>query len=845
MSYLTAVGIQQVSITIPSGATSATATITAVGSGAFIAFQGCYGSDSANLDDTMVRVELTNNTTVTAYRGVAGTSQTATANATVVDGDPTNLVKSVQTGTISLTISQTSNTASISAVTNSNAVAIYLGQTDTTPNTIYNRADTSVALSGSVVTAQKASSGNATTAGYCIPEFQPGVLNSAVQNVAYSATKNAASDTVAVTAVNTANTWLAYGGQRTANTTSPAQTFMYGQLTSGTVVTIAWNTSGNLPRAFNCCVAEFASGVLAQAVQRGTLSLASAASANATITSSSPATTLCNFLGNSSNLTTANTSLGRYTLTQPGATSITLQAFGAATGTASYEAIQFTASSGTALTIDLGAVSELLGTPRIDPPSRSEWLATPVNDNFARDEAQAAQRLDRPDAFEFLAAQPNDSQARSEFLATLLADTSARDEWLGTQVIDRPDPLEFVMTARTADSSCPSEVLITSRSDGPFPSETIGLQNSNGLLPGEVIGSLRTDASCPDEMPTGTATDRPTLTELLTGQRSDLPLPDESTGAVVVTTDILIPLEWIAALARDTDPGLETTGRIQTDSTGRAEILAALKTDSTFPDEGLAATATDPPVRLEALSGQRSTIPLPLENSGAIVVTADALLPPEWTGTLAVDEAIPEEVGAATSHVIGFPAELLTNQNGMSIAPAEVIRLQINNAGLADETPANLTAAVSLPSEIAAALAADSRALLELLAGAAGTAFQPLEFVAVSHRDDTVQAEFTATVRSEIPLPAEWLISAQIVTGNAPLPAEWLAEIALVLALPVEATNTPAPTPCGRILDPKSDNRILDPGADDRVLEAGANNRTINARARIRILKPNPSTRTL
>lgn len=56
---LTSVGVQQVSITIPNGSTSNTATITAVGSGAFILWQGQNTSDSVDAVSALTRIELT------------------------------------------------------------------------------------------------------------------------------------------------------------------------------------------------------------------------------------------------------------------------------------------------------------------------------------------------------------------------------------------------------------------------------------------------------------------------------------------------------------------------------------------------------------------------------------------------------------------------------------------------------------------------------------------------------------------------------------------------------------------------------------------------------------------
>ncbi len=125
-NYITSVGVQKFSITIASGQTTGTATINAVGSGAFIMPGGCNPSVSSNGEEISAYLSLTNSTTITATRTL-GTAGTIAVKGCIVDGNTTNLIKSVQFGTITLTTGVTSNTASISAVTNANAVVQYLG----------------------------------------------------------------------------------------------------------------------------------------------------------------------------------------------------------------------------------------------------------------------------------------------------------------------------------------------------------------------------------------------------------------------------------------------------------------------------------------------------------------------------------------------------------------------------------------------------------------------------------------------------------------------------------------------------------------------------------------------
>ena len=114
-NYVTAAGVQQFSITIASGNTTAAATINAVGSGAFILFGGMSPSVANNPAEDFASITLTNSTTITATR-VLGTTGTVTITGSIIDGDTTNLIKSVQYGLVTIAAAASSGTASISSV---------------------------------------------------------------------------------------------------------------------------------------------------------------------------------------------------------------------------------------------------------------------------------------------------------------------------------------------------------------------------------------------------------------------------------------------------------------------------------------------------------------------------------------------------------------------------------------------------------------------------------------------------------------------------------------------------------------------------------------------------------
>ena len=376
-NYITSVGTQQFSITIASGSLTGTATISAVGSGAFIIWQGENPSDTAaETDDTTAYLTISG-TTITATRGVTGSSKTITVLGVIVDGDTTSLIKSVQFGTVSITPGNTSGTASISAVTNNNTAMAFLGRTMSATQSNVNKISPWLTLSGTTVTATigSANGSGTETVAFCAIEFQGSVLNQAVQNIAYNATTNAASDTVTVTSVNRSNSFLIFSGS--LFNVNEAQTKQYGQLTAATTFTTTWNTSSSVARRFNCCLVELVAGVLNQAVQRGTIALSAATSNTATITSSVVGNGFVNWVGNSSSATTLNLNAAQYDITQTNATTITMTAGGSATGTGSYEAVEFPAfSSGTTVNSWYPAVAsaQTMANSALDSVFNPGWL---------------------------------------------------------------------------------------------------------------------------------------------------------------------------------------------------------------------------------------------------------------------------------------------------------------------------------------------------------------------------------------------------------------------------------------------------------------------------------------
>lgn len=284
-SYI--VSIQPVSITIGNGQTSNTAIISSVNtSNAVLFYQGQSNSASSTDDIGQARITLTNGTTVTALRNTSST-KTITVRAAVIEFS-SSAIQSVQYGTVS--VANTSNTANatISSVNTSNSSVIYLGISSDS-NSNQSPANNEFLLSITGATTVAATRNNGTNTGncvisFCVVEYKAAVLQS-LQTVNFSVFTANTSDTFTISSVNTANTVLIWGGQRTPQP-SENSAYLNVQLTNSTTLTFTrgGGTAGGI-RAATISVVEFASGVM-KSMQRGTISLGSGQTSNtATISS--------------------------------------------------------------------------------------------------------------------------------------------------------------------------------------------------------------------------------------------------------------------------------------------------------------------------------------------------------------------------------------------------------------------------------------------------------------------------------------------------------------------------------------------------------------------------------
>lgn len=285
--------VQYININIASGSTSNTATISAVGSFAFILFNGFEASETLNTARSYARIELTNSTTVTAFRNT-GTSGTVTVKCCVVDAT-SNLIVSVQSGTISIASGSTTGTATVTAPAAGKFALHCLGWISTQTTLSLSNIEPLLTISGTTVTATRQFSGNTEVVGFVLIEFAVGALAQDVQSFAKSWTSSATSSTQAITSVNANNTlilWAGSNGNSAGDESSIEQT---AELTNSTTATLRVSNAGFIGCKYNFYVIEFASGVLNSAVKRGSTTLTGVTSNTSTIASVNTSKSAINF----------------------------------------------------------------------------------------------------------------------------------------------------------------------------------------------------------------------------------------------------------------------------------------------------------------------------------------------------------------------------------------------------------------------------------------------------------------------------------------------------------------------------------------------------------------------
>jgi hypothetical protein len=335
--------VQHVSITIPVNVTSATATISSVGSYAFILNDGFQATSSSNSSIAYVRLELTNSTTITAYRNSSSATQTATVRCVVVDAT-SSLIESVQYGTVSIAGSSGSGTSTVSSTNASYSVLHLLGYTTSQTSLAHNAIEPVLSISGTTVTASRiTASVNTVEVGFVLIEFKNTACNQAVQSHQKSWTNSSTSTTQTINSVDTNKSLIIYAGSNGNSSSNGANIQQYATLTNGTTVTINTNSAGSLSCQYNFFVVEFATGVLNSNIQRGTTTLTGVASNTSTISGVNTSKSIINLLRFTCSQTTANIPNVQTNAVLTNSTTVTIARNSSTNNvTASWEVAEFT-----------------------------------------------------------------------------------------------------------------------------------------------------------------------------------------------------------------------------------------------------------------------------------------------------------------------------------------------------------------------------------------------------------------------------------------------------------------------------------------------------------------------
>ena len=275
--------VQHETVTIASGSTSGTTSVTAATGTFILLYNGCYTSAAADNSEAFAGVTISG-TTLTATRGL-GTAGAVTCSVDLIDAT-SNLVTSVQFGSKSLTTS--SGTSTITTVTTTNSAVFYQGMSQTLASFHFDLNTPTVALTNATtVTTTLINGASGTTVVYWeVVQFAAGALNSSTQQKAGTWTNSTGTTNITITGVTAANSMIAFEGGGSSNGDTAADEMPTYSMTSGTVVKVTvGNTSSGNSQTYQFTVIEFASGVLLQSVQRSTIALSSATTKTATITS--------------------------------------------------------------------------------------------------------------------------------------------------------------------------------------------------------------------------------------------------------------------------------------------------------------------------------------------------------------------------------------------------------------------------------------------------------------------------------------------------------------------------------------------------------------------------------
>lgn len=340
--------IQQVSITIANGATSNTATISAVTTANTMlvwngVFSGTPVRPTDGLNDHCYCI-LTNDTTITATR--TGSKSSLTVKVTAIEFKPT-AISLIQTGSVALASGVVSANATITSAVMNNSLCHFNGQSfSVTANSTSNSTSENnfALISPTQVVAKRASDQGDNTSYFSIVQFSPGTLNSSTQQISITSTTSGSID-AAITSVAMANSVIFWGNFLASGATFAPAAQANISLKTATSAALISHVGPQIKNVTGTIVNFKPSNIIN--INRGKISIPSGStSATATITSAVAAKTSIFYLGIESSVgvganPTNNVTQRAIDLTNP--TTITTQIGASTTIQASthYESIQF------------------------------------------------------------------------------------------------------------------------------------------------------------------------------------------------------------------------------------------------------------------------------------------------------------------------------------------------------------------------------------------------------------------------------------------------------------------------------------------------------------------------
>lgn len=290
--------VEQVSITINTSSVSNTATLsTSVDTArSHVLFQGFTATATTTVPDEFYsRIELTNSTTVTAYRNTGAAGNTVTVRGVVIQWQ-SGVTSSIQSGAITLTAAA-SNTATISSVTTTRSAVLFLGATTTSGSGALSVYECIVELTNSTtVTASRITASGNVTVGYVVIQFASGVLNSNVQQSNISVGAGSTTNTATISSVTTGNTMIFWGGRNSDSPGFIPYRLVYLELTNSTTLTATKGNTSNTS-VVNFTVVEFKTADVTL-IQRANDTIATGnTTKDTTITAVDTAKAFVNFLG--------------------------------------------------------------------------------------------------------------------------------------------------------------------------------------------------------------------------------------------------------------------------------------------------------------------------------------------------------------------------------------------------------------------------------------------------------------------------------------------------------------------------------------------------------------------